>query len=297
VRDATAQLQQRNEQLAATNLELWQTTRRLTQFERLAAAGQTAAQFAHEVGTPLNLISCHVQLMCEELRREPESAEARGEVIAEQIERIERIVRRMLDRTRAETADLRALDLNALLQRICDATGPALETGKVRLETSFDPRLPLIAGDSDYLQQAFINLINNALDAMPAGGSLRVATSTEPAPEGGEPQVVVDVEDTGYGMSQETKAHIFDPLYTTKERGKGTGLGLVVVSHVLQEHGGAVEVESEPGRGARFRLRFPILPGGTAGPAGAAESAGPVARAETSESAAGGKSHETHFGD
>jgi len=267
VREATAQLQQRNEQLAATNLELWRTARRLTQFERLAAAGQTAAQFAHEVGTPLNLISCHVQLMNSELRPNPDAAEARIEVIAEQIERIERIVRQMLDRTRAETAEMKPLDLNALLRRICDATAPALETGQVCLETAFDPLLPLIAGDADHLQQVFINLINNALDAMPAGGRLRIATSNTaygmawdaPSNNGGARQAVVDVADTGCGMPREIQERIFDPLYTTKERGKGTGLGLVVVSHVLQEHGGQIEVESEPELGTRFRLRFPAL--------------------------------------
>ncbi|HEU0179321.1 MAG TPA: ATP-binding protein [Blastocatellia bacterium] len=268
VREATAQLQQRNEQLAATNLELWRTTRRLTQFERLAAAGQTAAQFAHEVGTPLNLISCHAQLMSGELRDNPDAAESRIDVIVEQIERIERIVRRMLDRTRAETAELKPLDLNTLLQSVCGATGPALETAQVCLETVFDSRLPLIAGDGDHLQQVFINLINNALDAMPSGGSLRIATSSAdwgaPSNNGGGPQAVVDVADTGCGMSRETQARIFDPLYTTKERGKGTGLGLVVVSHVLQEHGGQIEVESEPGQGTRFRLRFPALKGAEA---------------------------------
>jgi two-component system, NtrC family, sensor kinase len=265
VREATAQLRQRNEQLAATNLELWRTTRRLTQFERLAAAGQTAAQFAHEVGTPLNLISCHAQLMSGELRDKPAAAESRIEIIVEQIERIERIVRRMLDRTRAETAELNPLDLNALLRRVCDATGPVLETGQVCLEMAFDPGLPPIAGDADYLQQAFINLINNALDAMPSGGSLRIATSSAdwgaPSNNGGGAQVVVDVADTGCGMSRETQAHIFEPLYTTKERGKGAGLGLVVVSYVMQEHGGQIEVESEPGQGTRFRLRFPPLKG------------------------------------
>ncbi|MBO0726138.1 MAG: HAMP domain-containing protein [Blastocatellia bacterium] len=258
VREATAQLQQRNEQLAATNLELWRTTRRLTQFERLAAAGQTAAQFAHEVGTPLNLISCHAQLMSDELRDNPDAAETRIDVIVEQIERIERIVRRMLDRTRAETAELKPLDLNALLQSVCDATGPALEIAKVRLETVFDSDLSLIAGDADHLQQVFINLINNALDAMPEGGSLRIVTANASLNDGG-PQAVVDIADTGCGMSRETQARIFDPLYTTKERGKGTGLGLVVVSHVLQEHDSQIEVESAPGQGTRFRLRFPAL--------------------------------------
>ena len=265
VREATAQLQQRNEQLEATNLELWRTTRRLTQFERLAAAGQTAAQFAHEVGTPLNLISCHAQLMSGELRDKPAAAESRIEIIVEQIERIERIVRRMLDRTRAETAELNPLDLNALLRRVCDATGPVLETGQVCLEMTFDSGLPPIAGDADYLQQVFINIINNALDAMPSGGNLRIATSSAdwgaPSNNGGGTQVIVDVADTGCGMSRETQAHIFEPLYTTKERGKGAGLGLVVVSHVMQEHGGQIEVESEPGQGTRFRLRFPALKG------------------------------------
>jgi len=265
VREATAQLRQRNEQLAATNLELWRTTRRLTQFERLAAAGQTAAQFAHEVGTPLNLISCHAQLMSGELRDKPAAAESRIEIIVEQIERIERIVRRMLDRTRAETAELNPLDLNALLRRVCDATVPVLETGQVCLEMAFDPGLPPIAGDADYLQQVFINLINNALDAMPSGGSLRIATSSAdwgaPSNNCGGAQVIVDVADTGCGMSRETQAHIFEPLYTTKERGKGAGLGLVVVSHVMQEHGGQIDVESEPGQGTRFRLRFPGLKG------------------------------------
>src|SRR5687767_11951308 len=228
VREATAQLQQRNEQLAGANLELWRTTRRLTQFERLAAAGQTAAQFAHEVGTPLNLISCHAQLMSGELRDNPAAAESRIEVIVEQIERIERIVRRMLDRTRAETAELKPLDLNALLQSVSDATRPTLETGQVRLETVLDSRLPLIAGDPDHLQQVFINLINNALDAMPAGGSLRIASANVPMNNGGGAQAIVDIADTGCGMSRETQGRIFEPLYTTKERGKGAGLGLVV---------------------------------------------------------------------
>jgi signal transduction histidine kinase len=131
---------------------------------------------------------------------------------------------------------------------------------------AFDPGLPPIAGDADYLQQVFINLINNALDAMPSGGSLRIATSSADwgatSNNGGGAQVVVDVADTGCGMSRETQAHIFEPLYTTKERGKGAGLGLVVVSHVMQEHGGQIEVESEPGQGTRFRLRFPVLKGG-----------------------------------
>src|SRR5437764_1294542 len=175
VRDATSELEQRNEQLEDANRELWSTTRRLTELERLAAAGQTAAQFAHEVGTPLNLISGHVQLLRARLANDPQ-AEPRLETINAQIERIERIVRAMLDRTRPEAVVLAPLDLNTLLLRIFDATAPALEARNVRLETYLETGLPQAEADADRLQQVFINLINNALDAMPDGGLLSVRT-------------------------------------------------------------------------------------------------------------------------
>jgi signal transduction histidine kinase len=255
VREATSELQHRNRQLAAANIELWQTTRRLAQMERLAAAGQTAAQFAHEVGTPLNLIGCHVELLRDGL---PESAQSRADIISEQIERISAIVRRMLDRTRAERTEPEPVNLNALVERICDATAPTLEARHVKLTTSFDPDALSIAGEPDRLQQVFINLINNALDAMPEGGELSIATSVgRAAGAGHQPQAIVTVADTGCGMSEQTRARIFDPLFTAKE--KGTGLGLAVVSQIIETHGGRIEVESAPGQGSRFRLSFPRI--------------------------------------
>lgn len=259
VHEATAQLEQRNTQLEATNLELWRTAQRLTQLERLAAAGQTAAQFAHEVGTPLNLISCHAQLLQVEKELSREAIHDRAGIIVEQTERIERIVRRMLDRTRAETPEFKALDLNAVISNITEATAPTLAGRKVALATSLAAELPRIAGDSDRLQQVFINLIGNAVDAMPEGGDLKIDTKFEEAVNGTPARVVATLADTGSGMTPEVQAHIFDPLYTTKERGKGTGLGLVVVSQVMQEHGGAISVESEPGQGSVFHLSFPVV--------------------------------------
>jgi two-component system, NtrC family, sensor kinase len=256
VREATAQLEQRNAQLETTNLELWRTTRRLTQLERLAAAGQTAAQFAHEVGTPLNLISCHAQLMQAANDISPDTIRDRAGIIVEQTDRIDRIVRRMLDRTRSEMPELQSLDLNAVIGKITEATAPTLAERKVELELSLAERLPRIAGDADRLQQVFINLVSNAVDAMPNGGELKIATRLEE--NGGATRVIATLADTGCGMMPEVQAHIFDPLYTTKERGKGTGLGLVVVSQVMQEHGGGVSVESEAGRGSVFRLTFPV---------------------------------------
>jgi two-component system NtrC family sensor kinase len=244
VREATAELEERN-------LELWRTTRRMNELGRLAAAGQMAAQFAHEVGTPLNLISGHVQLLDLDLSRNPRDGETRLKIISEQIERIERIVRSMLDRTRFETKPT-LVDLNQLLRHLLDATSATLDKRNVRLIERFDPGLPAISGSSDRLQQLFLNLINNALDAMPSGGQLTVSTYSE-----ADDKVLVDFADDGSGMTPETMAHIFDPLYTTKAPGQGTGLGLVIVSQVVKEHGGDVEVQSDPGKGTRFRLTFP----------------------------------------
>jgi signal transduction histidine kinase len=271
VHDATSELEQRNEQLEETNRELWQTTRRLTELERLAAAGQTAAQFAHEVGTPLNLISGHVQLLRARLADDPQ-AQPRLETISAQIERIERIVRAMLDRTRPEAVVLSPVDLNALLLRTFDATAPALETRRIQLETELRTGLPQVAGDADRLQQVFINLINNALDAMPDGGLLSVRTGLvevnakkdddqigDLTDDNASPQVFIEFADTGCGMTDQLRAHIFDPFYTTKESGHGTGLGLVVVRQVVREHHGEIEVESKAGCGAVFRLKLPTI--------------------------------------
>lgn len=268
VGEATSELAERNEQLEEANLELYQTARRLTELERLAAAGQLAAQFAHEVGTPLNLISGHVQLLLASQSHDPESERTRLRTISQQIERIERIVRRMLDSTRPEAGEHAPLDINALLRRTFDAAAPTLDASRVRLDAELAPALPPVLGDPDRLQQVFINLVNNALDAMPEGGGLRVTTSFEPGGDGNSGgdgagvagRVRIDFADTGTGMTEEVRAHIFDPLYTTKKRGHGTGLGLVVVRQVVSEHGGTIEVESEPGRGARFRLTFPATP-------------------------------------
>src|ERR1044072_4738087 len=258
VLEATIELEKRNQQLQETNLELWRTNRRMNELGRLAAAGQTAAHFAHEVGTPLNLISGHVQLLKSDLDRDPRDAESRIRTISAQIERIERIVRRMLDKTRFET-ELAPLDLNSVLRKLCDAMLPAFDKRNIRLVETFADNLPLIAGSSDRLQQLFLNLLNNSLDAMPEGGEIQIRTALE-GKNGKAQRIIVDFVDTGMGMTPEVMGHIFDPLYTTKDRGHGTGLGLVIVSQIVSEHGGTIEVESELGRGTSFRLTFAALP-------------------------------------
>jgi two-component system, NtrC family, sensor kinase len=255
VRDATAELVRKNEQLETASVELFRTSRKMSEMERLAAAGQTAAQFAHEVGTPLNLISGHAQLLKTKLPEDSNEAK-RLNLIAEQIDRIERIVCEMLDRTRFGASERVPVNLNYLIEKIFDAVEPTLEEHKVKLRQELAENLPEIAGDADRLQQVFINLVNNALDAMPTGGELFISTSVK------ERRIELVFSDNGCGLSEETKAQMYQPLFTTKQRGRGTGLGLFVVKEILQEHDAEIRVESDPARGApgtRFTLTFPKI--------------------------------------
>ena len=249
VQEATAELQQKNEQLESANLELFRTTRKMSEMERLAATIQTAAQFAHEVGTPLNLISGHAQLLQANLPADSKEAN-RVKTISAQIERIENIVREMLDRTRFGGVELAPLNLNDVLGKIFDAVEPTLQESRVKLKTDLEANLPEISGDAGRLQQVFFNLVKNALDAMPDGGKLEVSTRHE----GGK--VITEFADNGVGMNKEVAEQIFQPLFTTKERGRGTGLGLVVVKQIMQSHEADIEVESEPDKGTKIRLIF-----------------------------------------
>ena len=256
ISEATAELAARNTELQTANRELWLTTQRLTELERLAAAGQTAAQFAHEVGTPLNLIGGHVQLL-EAGSDDAAKRHVRLSLIRTQIERISEIVRLMLDRTRPQEVELQPLDLNRFLRRVFETVTPLLASRNVRLHSELEMELSCINGNPDRLQQAFINLINNALDAMPDGGELTITAVTRSITDARK-QVIVEVKDTGSGMTEDVRTRIFELLFTTKRRGQGTGLGLVIVSQVMNEHKGIIEVASTPGKGTCFRLIFPV---------------------------------------
>jgi signal transduction histidine kinase len=273
VHEATAEIADRKGQLEEANLRLFEMQRQLTQLERLAAAGQLAAQFAHEVGTPLNLISGHVQLL--RARARDERMIMRLDIIAGQIERITNIVRSMLDSTRRPLPQLEAVDINSLLAQILDATQPTLVARNVELQTEMSEGLPPIEADADQLQQVFINLINNSLDAMPLGGKLRVSTALD------SDCVAIVLADSGEGIAKDEIDLIFDPLFSTKQ-GRGTGLGLTIVKQIISEHNGIVEVESEPGQQTAFRIKLPLRSAMTAQ---AAASSARKAGAKVSESA------------
>jgi signal transduction histidine kinase len=183
-------------------------------------------------------------------RTQDKKIEERLDLISSQITRIERIVRNMLDATRRPQPQIESIDLNALLRRIFEVTAPTLAAHQVELMINFDENLPLIRGDSEQLQQVFINMINNSLDAMPRGGQLVFTTSVK------DRQVEVRCRDTGEGIAAEVQRRIFDPLFTTKLRGRGSGLGLAVVQQIIREHGGSIDVESNAGQGAEFQIKL-----------------------------------------
>ncbi|MFL6274825.1 MAG: two-component system sensor histidine kinase NtrB, partial [Blastocatellia bacterium] len=197
----------------------------------------------------INLISGHVQLL--RARATDDRAIKRLDIIAGQIERITNIVRSMLASTRRPQPQFELVDINALLTRILDATQPTLFARNVELITELGEELPAVAADADQLQQVFINLINNSLDAMPEGGQLQARTLRDGA------NALIEVADSGEGIRDEQLDLIFEPMFTTKQ-GLGTGLGLTVVKQIITEHQGSVEVESEPGHRTTFRIRLPL---------------------------------------
>jgi signal transduction histidine kinase len=270
VHEATEEIEGRKQQLEEANLRLFRLQRQLTGLERLAATGQLAAQFAHEVGTPLNLISGHVQVM--RARERDERIIKRLNVIADQIKRITEIVHSMLDSTRSPAPLFEPIDINGLLMNIFDVVQPTLSARLVELQSELAENLPRVEADSDRLQQVFINLINNSLDAMPAGGTLSISTLRD------EASIVITVSDTGSGITPEQIELIFDPLFTTKRK-RGTGLGLTIVKQIISEHGGEIKVKSAPGEGATFLIRLPLAEKKSDAPASEAE--GPTENKQT----------------
>lgn len=265
VEEATSEVARRNEELRRINEELFETQKNLARSERLAVAGQLAASLAHEIGTPLNSISGHVQLLAR--KTHDESTARRLMVIEKQVENIVRTVRQLLSWTRKYELRLELIDLGHVLEESLLLASPVLETRKIRVKMNLAKKCPKVYGDSGYLHQVFLNLINNSTDAMPRGGELRVelrgpveAHREGNGVEDGAPdsEVEIRISDTGTGMSRETLAHIFDPMFTTKQMGTGAGLGLAICDQIIRQHAGTIRAESEPGRGATFTIRLPL---------------------------------------
>ncbi|MBI4912599.1 MAG: HAMP domain-containing protein [Acidobacteria bacterium] len=230
----------------------------LSQQERLAVAGQLTAAFAHEVGTPLNLVNGHLQLLLGQPEIQDRTRE-RLEVIAAQIKRVGDIVRRLLDMTRRPQLNQEPVALPQLVEDLERLWSPTLAAHRVTFALEA-PRGVELNVDRKQMEQLFINLVNNAVDAMPDGGSIRLRVRPDrDAPEG-QTRWGFELEDTGAGISPENLPKIFKPMFTTKPEGKGTGLGLPICREIIRNHGGEIRMESEVGRGSRAIFSLPGRP-------------------------------------
>jgi PAS domain S-box-containing protein len=228
----------------------------LAQSEKLSSIGLLAAGVAHEVNTPLAVISSYTQMLAKQLRGD-ERLTNLLEKITQQTFRASEITNGLLNFSRTNVAEFRELDVNQLLRETLLLLEHQLKKARVDVELQLEAELPLIRGNQGKLQQVFLNLFLNAKDSMPEGGTLRVETVSNGI-------VTIKVTDTGCGISSEHLQRIYDPFFTTKtspregER-RGTGLGLSVSYGIIQEHSGKIRVKSEPGRGTMFQLEFPLI--------------------------------------
>lgn len=229
---------------------------RVVQADKLSSVGLLAAGVAHEVNTPLAVICSYSQMLAERVARGSAEAKILGKV-TEQTFRASEIVNSLLDFSRTSSSDMAVCDINRVIEDTVDLLGPQLRQAGVAVESDLLGPAEILASRGK-LQQVFLNLFLNARDAMAGGGSLRLSSRAGPAPVGEEACVRVRIEDTGAGIRPEDQRRIFDPFFTTKGPREGTGLGLAVTYGIVREHSGTISVESEPGSGTTFKLRFPL---------------------------------------
>ena len=266
VDDATSELRQTNTDLVESYHRVLTLREALARAEQLAALGQMAANVAHQIGTPLNLISGYVQLMIEEAGVRPgsdwgqtgvrpgsdqgQTSLHRLQTIDAQIRRVTDIVRSMLDYAR-RPLQRETVNVAALVDQVCEISRPALRAANVDVRVEAPGSLPAISADPTQLELALLNLVSNSLDAMPSGGRLDIALSEQ---SGGVRLVVAD---SGSGIPATVLARVFEPWVTTKAPGRGTGLGLSITRDVIESHGGIIGVRSEPGHGTVFTIDLP----------------------------------------
>ncbi len=223
----------------------------MVQTEKLTSLGLLAAGVAHEVNTPLAVISNYIQMLAKQIPTD-DPRQKTIERIVKQTFRASEIVNNLLNFSRTGGAEPVAVDLHSVLEETLTLVQHPFKTARVSVVRNYTAQLPPVLGSATRLQQVFLNLFMNARDAMPNGGMLEVRTGAQNG------SVEIEVSDTGTGIPPENLHRIFDPFFTTKATGRGTGLGLSVSYGIIKEHAGKVEVRSTPGKGTSFRLEFPV---------------------------------------
>jgi signal transduction histidine kinase len=252
--EMTAQLDAARRRLLTETEHSLELEQQLRAAETLAVAGKLASSLAHEVGTPLNIVSGRAEF----LQMSPSLDEAARRdlgIIVAQIDRISKIIRSLLDSVRPQKLELQPTSLADVLDGMLPLLNyPARRRG-VGIVTSVPPDLPMLRADPGQLQQVLINLVLNGVDATPA--SRHITIRAEAGDEGSQPGVAIAVHDTGPGIPVEIQAKVFEPFFTTKAAGQGTGLGLAICRDIIKGHGGYITVESTPESGTTFTMWVP----------------------------------------
>jgi PAS domain S-box-containing protein len=229
-----------------------EATRQMQHSEKMAAVGQLAAGVAHELGTPLNVIAGTAEALESDLG-EGEEARVYLRTIREQAEACARLLRDMMNYARQPAFEMRAIDLNDCVEDTLRLAQRLFERDQITIATDLAADLPRTEADANQLQQVLMNVFINAWQAMGSDGELRVETEADPDRDA----VMVRINDTGPGIKPTDLPHVFNPFFTTKRGGLGTGLGLAVCDQIITGHGGSITASSRPGRGATFTIRLP----------------------------------------
>jgi two-component system sensor histidine kinase HydH len=238
--------------------EIKQLQAELRRKDRLAAIGQLVAGVAHEIRNPLFGITSVAQI----LKREVELAPPHHELVEAMLfetQRLNALVSDLLLFGRESRLDRRPTNFHQLLDACCNLYAGEIRERSLELRRVYDPHLPVLWADGDKLKQVVLNLLKNAIEATPPGGTVTVGTEGPPKERKGEADwVKLSIRDTGCGIPPENRDRIFDLFFTTKPR--GTGLGLPICRRIVEDHGGKIAVEGQPGEGTTFTIQLPLAP-------------------------------------
>ncbi len=239
-------LQEKADELASMTQQLWQAS-------KLATMGELAASIAHELNNPLATVSLRAETLLDQLAGD-EPKQRSLEIIIGEVERMAKLVTNLLQFTRRNYRQVSTIDVQEEVTRSLELISYYLRNHKIEVVTEFQESLPPIIADRQQLRQVFLNIMTNASDAMPHGGTLTVRVRGEQMP----PRTVIEFADTGHGIAAKDLEKIWEPFYTSKDEGKGTGLGLSICSRIVEEHGGTIVLESEIGKGTTVRVTLPV---------------------------------------
>jgi PAS domain S-box-containing protein len=242
-----------------------QTEEELIRSEKLASVGQLAASIVHEVNNPLAGILIYLKILIKKFEQKNLQTDETGNQlykIEKELEKTSRIIKNLLDFARQSKPNVRPVNMNQVIESALFLVKNQISLENIGLEKKLDEQLPRVTADSDQIQQVLVNIILNATQAMPNGGILEISTSTAKDIEIAgslKDTVKIEISDTGVGIEKEDMKKLFTPFFTTKEKGKGVGLGLSVVHGLIEQHKGKIEVDSNPGVGTTFTIYLEVL--------------------------------------